>query len=124
MQTTKSLACVTDNNNDNLLSHEKNIFSWHTCWGHLGFQHYQWLGRNSIIGNLGINFGSITVNPLPCAAFQIGKQDCTTKGNSRNENHNGGYIKANQIKPVNVIFSDQYESRLKGLYFTAKDHSL
>ena len=66
MKTSKLLMCVTDNdnnNNNNVSSHGRNIFSWHTRRGNFGFYHFQWLDRTGIIGNLGIKFGSITVNP-------------------------------------------------------------
>ena len=95
MKTANSLACITDNNNVNLLSHENNIFSWHTRWVNLGFQHYKWLVWTSIIGNLGIQFGSTTANPPPCAAYQLGKQERAPKGNSCTDNHDGGSIKVN-----------------------------
>ena len=47
MKTAKSLALsgLTDNSNQNLTSHQQQLFTWHTRWGHLGFQHAQWIGR-------------------------------------------------------------------------------
>ena len=124
MKTAKSLACVTDNKNDNFSSHENNLFSWNTRWGNLGLKNFQWLGRTGIIGKISIKFRSTTVNPHPCAACQLGKQEHTPRGDSCTENHNGGSIKVNQLDPGDLIFSDQYESRLKGRHFTARGHSL
>ena len=45
METAKSLASITSSTNVNLTSHQKHLYSWHTRWGHLGFQHCQWIGR-------------------------------------------------------------------------------
>ena len=111
MNTEKSLACII-------------IFSWHTRRGHLGFQQFQWIDRTGVIGNLGIKFGSTTVNPPPWDACHLGKQERTPKGNYCTENHDEGSIKVNQIKPGNLIFSDQYESHLEVLHFAARVHSL
>ena len=40
MKTAKSLALygLTDDSNQNLMSQQKRLFTWHTRWGHLGFQ--------------------------------------------------------------------------------------
>ena len=70
-------------------------------------------------GNLGIRFSSTNVNPPNCAAFEIGKQERTPKGNSRTDNHDGGSIKVNHLKPGDLIFSYQYDSRLEGRHFNA-----
>ena len=107
--------------NDNLLSHEE---SWHTLWGNLGFQHCQWLGRTYINGNLSIKVGSTTVNPPPCAAFQLGKNELTTKGSSWTDNQHGWSIKFNQLEPGDLIFFDQYKSRFEDCHFTTQGHSL
>ena len=87
MKTINSLDCATDNNKDNFLSHKNNLFSWHTHWGYLGIQHCQWLGRTVFIGNIGIKFGSTTINPPPCAACRLGKKECTTRGKYCTDNH-------------------------------------
>ena len=110
--------------NDNLLSHEKNIFSWNTLLGHLEFQHCQWIGRTSIIGNIGIKFCYTTINPPPCSDFKPGKQERTPRGNYCIEKNNVGSIKVSKLKPGDLILFDQYESRLEGHHLTARGHYL
>ena len=124
MKTAQSLAAITSSSNSNLTSHQKHLYSWHTRWGHLGFQHCQWLGRTGIIGTVGLKFGSATVIPPPCAACQLGKQERTPKGSSHSDNRDGGSLKVNKLEPGDLVFSDQYESRLEGRHFSARGHSL
>ena len=122
--TTKSLACVTDNNNGNLLSHENNLFSWRTLWEYLGFQIYQRLGRTGITSNIGIKLRSTTINPQSRAACKLGKQERTPRRKSLTDNHNGRSIKFNNLNPGDPIFFEQYKSCLEGHNFNSQGHSL
>ena len=90
----------------------------------MGFQNCQYLERASTIGNIGIKFGSVSFTPPPCAAFRFGKQERTTKGKYITDNHDSGSLKVDKIDPRDIVFSDQYESCLEGLHFTARGHSL
>ena len=80
-KTAKSLALsgLTDDSNQNLTSHQKPIFTWHTQWGHLGFQHAQWIGRCGLLVHMGVKMGLTTVQPPKRAACQLGKQQRTPK---------------------------------------------
>jgi hypothetical protein len=60
MNTAKSLASITSDSNINLTSSQYTLYGWHTRWGHLGFQHCQWLGRTGIVGTSGVKMGSTT----------------------------------------------------------------
>ncbi len=124
MKTAHSLAGVTSSSNTNLTSHQKHLYGWHTRWGHLGFQHCQWLGRTGIVGPAGIKMGSTTVEPPKCDSCQLGKQERTPKGPIKTVTTPDGFLKLNKLEPGDLVFSDQYESRLEGRNFTARGHSL
>jgi hypothetical protein len=124
MKTAQSLSAITSSSNSNLTSHQKHLYSWHTRWGHLGFQHCQWLGRTGIVGPGGIKMGSTTVTPPKCDSCQLGKQERTSKAGTKTISTPDGYLKLNKLEPGDLVFSDQYESRLEGRQFTARGHSL
>jgi hypothetical protein len=120
----KLLSSVTSALNENLTSHQKHLFSWHTRWGHLGFFHCQWLGRTGLVGAAGIKMGSTTGEPPKCDSCQFGKQECTPKAGTKSVTKEDGFTKLNKLEPGDLVFSDQYESRLEGRQFTARGHSL
>jgi hypothetical protein len=124
MKTAQSLVSITSDSNDNLTSHQKNLFGWHTRWGHLGFQHCQWLGRTGLISSVGIKMGSATVESPQCASCQLGKQERTAKAGTKTVAKEDGFLKMNKLEPGDLVFSDQYESRLEGRQFTSRGHSL
>ena len=126
MKTAKSLALegLTDSGNNNLTSLQKLLLLWHTKWGHLTFQRTQWLGRCGIVGPLGVNMGSTKVIPPKCGSCQLGKQERTPKKGSKTIQPPGGILKADKLDPGDLVFSDQYESRLEGRQFSARGNSL
>ena len=85
MKTAKSLALsvLADDSNQNLTSHHKRLFTWHTRWGHLGVQHAQCIGHCGLLGPMVIKMGLTTVQPPKCAACQLGKQQQTPKNGSK-----------------------------------------
>ena len=124
MKTAHSLAGVTSSSNANLTSHQKHLHGWHTRWGHLGFQHCQWLGRTGIVGPVGIKMGSATVEPPKCDSCQLGKQERTPKSPIKTVTTPDGFLKLNKLEPGDLVFSDQHASRLEGRNFTARGQSL
>jgi hypothetical protein len=126
LQTAQALALegITEQSNDNLTSLQKRLFLWHTKWGHLGWQHTQWLGRCGLLGHLGIKMGSTTVLPPKCAACQLGKQERTPKEGATTIKDPGGVLSMNKLAPGDLIFSDQYESPLLGRQFSARGNDV
>jgi hypothetical protein len=112
LATAQSLALegITEHTPSNLTSLQQRLFLWHTKWGHLGWQHTQWLGRCGILGQLGVKMGSTTVHAPKCAACQLGKQERTPKDGSTLVKGPDGVLKMNQLEPGDLVFSDQYES--------------
>jgi hypothetical protein len=108
----------------NLTSLQQRLFSWHAKWGHLGFQHTQWLGRCGLLGPLGLKMGSTTVQAPKCAACQLGKQGRTPRAGSTLTTEPSGILKLNQLEPGDLVFSDQYESPLLGRQFSARGNDL
>ena len=114
MKTAKSLASIiSSDSNDNLTSNQKSVFHWHTRWGHLGFQHCQWLGRTGLLGSTGIKMGSTTVVPPKCASCQLGKQERTPRTGTESVTKQDGFLKLNKLEPGDLVFSDQDDSRLE-----------
>jgi hypothetical protein len=113
LATAKSLALegVSEESKSNLTSLQQHLFRWHTKWGHLGWQHTQWLGRCGLVGRIGIKMGSTTVLPPKCAACQLGKQQQTSKFQERRhsceeprrrspENEQAGAWRPGLLRPV------------------------
>jgi hypothetical protein len=126
LATAQSLALegISDQTTSNLTSLQQRLFLWHTKWGHLGWQHTQWLGRCGLVGSLGIKMGSTTVQPPKCAACQLGKQERTPKGGTTLVKAPEGVLKLNKLAPGDLVFSDQYESPLLGRQFSARGNDL
>ena len=68
--------------------------------------------------------GSTTVDPPKCESCQLGKQERTPKGGTTTITTPAGSLKLNKLEPGDLVFSDQYESRLEGRQFTARGHTL
>jgi hypothetical protein len=117
--TAQSLALegLTKPSTTNLTALQQHLFKWHTKWGHLGWQHTQWLGRCGLIGLLGLKMGFTTVLPPKCIACQLGKQARTPKKGSTLTEAPDGVLKMNKLEPGDLIFLDQYESPLLGRQF-------
>ena len=112
-----ALVCVTDERNPNLTTLQKKLLQWHFRLGHLSFQNLQWIGRSGWLGPLGEKFGVTTVHPPKCAACQLGKQERTPKQGSTSSRTREGALKTNKLEPGQLVFSDQYESRVPGKVF-------
>jgi hypothetical protein len=87
--------------------------------GHLGFQHLQWCGHEGFFGKPGIGFGRSSVSPPKCASCQYGRQQhCTAAGSTKHADpEHAGILKRDKLQPGDLVFSDQYESRVKGHAF-------
>ena len=121
METAESLltTCVTDEYNQNLTQLQKALLQWHWKLGHVGFQRLQWIGRQGWLGKIGERFGVSSTQPPKCAACQFGKQERNPKAGStiKPDQTREGVLKAEQLKPGELIFSDQYVSSLPGRVF-------
>ena len=68
--------------------------------------------------------GSTTVVPPKCESCQLGKEERAPKAGTKSITKQNGNLKSNKLEPGDLVFSDQYESRLKGRQFTSCGHSL
>jgi hypothetical protein len=119
LETAHSLAtiCVTDEKNQNLTTLQKVLLQWHFKLGHVGFQTLQWIGRQGWLGPIGEKMGSSSVHSPKCASCQYGKQERTPISGTSVQKHRQGITKAGMLEPGDLIFSDQYESRIGGKIF-------
>ena len=116
--------CVTSNDNENLSYLQKLLLQWHYKLGHLSFQHTQWIARRGLLGKLCSFIGSTTVLPPICASCQFGGQARTPKKGSTSSSSNKGILKKDKLYPGDLVFTDQYESRVEGRHFNARGASL
>jgi hypothetical protein len=122
ISTAESLAmtgCVTNEVNQNLTYLGKLLLQWHFKLGHVGFSTVKWIGRQGILGKLGEKMGQDQVKIPKCAACQFGKQERNPKAGSTQIKDKSveGSLKRNKLEPGELVFSDQYESRLPGRVF-------
>ena len=116
--------CVTSNDNENLSYLQKLLLQWHYKLGHLSFQHTQWIAQRGLLGKLCSFIGSTTVLPPICASCQFGGQARTPKKGSTSSSSNKGILKKDKLYPGDLVFTDQYESRVEGRHFNAQGASL
>ncbi len=117
---TLALASVTDESNQNLTRLQKTLLQWHFRLGHMGFQWLQWIGRQGILGHIGEQIGKTSVCPPKCASCQYGKQERNPKPGATQKRDQRGILKKDKLEPGDLIFSDQYESRVQGRVFNAR----
>ena len=111
---------VDSPSNTNLSASQKILLRFHCRLGHLGFGHLQWFLRQGIFGAIGVQCGSKDVTPPKCEACQMGgQQKRPIHGNVHTQNKTAG-LKAEQLKPGQRIFSDQYVSSLPGRNFNGR----
>eukprot|EP00957_Ditylum_brightwellii_P009520 718618-Ditylum_brightwellii.AAC.1 len=88
---------------------------WHQQFGHIGFQHVQWLDRS---GKLPIkNLQAVGACQFPiCASCQFGKQKKTSTKDSRTEHKPDKEIeiKKGNLFPGKHISTDHYQSSVPG----------
>ena len=125
-QTAESLAMVgvLDDSNGNLTPVQKVMYLWHTKWGHLGWQHVKWLGGTGSFGVSGYQMSTSDTSIIKCASCLLGKQERSSKGGSTVSTQRSGILKQDELKPGDLVFSDQYESPLLGRHFSAKGNDL
>ncbi len=113
-------SCVTEEVNQNLTTLQKLMLQWHFKLGHVGFQRLQWIARQGWLGKLAEKFGVSSVTPPKCAACQFGRQQRTTTAGSKTTKEGQGALSKNKLQPGDLVFSDQYESRVPGRVFNAR----
>jgi hypothetical protein len=69
------------------------------------------------LGQLGEKMGSTSVHCPKCASCQYGKQERTSISGTSVSKQREGITKAEKLEPGDLIFSDQYESRIGGKIF-------
>jgi hypothetical protein len=67
--------------------------------------------------------GKTTVLPPKCASCQFGKQQRNPKDGSTSHKHSEGVLKQDKLEPGDLVFTDQFESRLPGRVFNARGAS-
>lgn len=114
--------CVTEESNQNLTAAQKLLLRWHFRLGHIGFATVQWLGRQGLLGPHGEKMGAASLDAPKCAACQFGKQGRTPIPTHHSTKDEPGSLTKEKLEPGQLIFSDQYESRLPGRAFTSKGY--
>ena len=117
---TLAMSCVSDELNQNLTHLQKLLLQWHFRLGHIGFQWLQWVARQGFLGPQAERAGTRKVDAPKCAACQFGKQQRNPKPGSRTIRDVRGALKQNKVRPGQLVFSDQFESRLPGRVFNAR----
>ena len=112
--------CVSDESNQNLTSAQKLLLRWHFRLGHIGFAAVQWLGRKGYLGMHGETMGAAKLEAPKCAACLYGKQGRTPTPTHHSTKDSVGSLSKEKLSPGELVFSDQYESRLPGRAFTSK----
>ena len=112
--------CITNETNQNLTMQQKNLLRWHFRLGHIGFAAVQWLGRSGLLGIKGETMGRANLQAPRCAACQFGKQGKTPTPTKHATHEDTGSLSKEKLEPGQLIFMDQYESRLPGRAFTSQ----
>lgn len=123
MSTAHSLfsGSLFDPDNGNLSSNQQRLLDWHCRWGHVNMSLCQWLGRTGILGRVGVDMGKTSVIAPHCTACHLAKQSRTpTAGTTTRPNHESGTLSKDQLAPGDLIYTDQYESRLEGHIFNPR----
>ena len=112
--------CVTEETNQNLTFAQKLLLRFHFRLGHIAFAHVQWLGRQGILGSLGERMGAATLQAPKCAACLYGKQSRTSASSKHTKNDDPGALSRDKLEPGQLVYVDQYESRVEGRAFTTR----
>ena len=125
--TLQALTSVLHSTNHNLSALQKVWLRWHIRLGHIGFSHVQKLGLGGFLDRLGLGLqrNKVCTHPL-CAACQYGKQTRTPDGTTTTTKvpSKVGGLKKEMLKPGDLIFCDQLESRVPGrlLHTAGREH--
>ena len=111
---------VDDETNQNLTNAQKTLLRWHFRLGHIGFAAVQWLGRQGFLGVHGEKMAAANLQAPKCAACQFGKQGKTPTPSKHGNNDAPGGLLKEKLVPGQLIFMDQYQSKLPGRAFTSK----
>ena len=109
---------------DNMTAVQQLLHQWHCKLGHLGFKRVQWLGRCGFLGKFGHKFGKSTIIPPKCEACITGGQERTSIQGTTVTQTRKGILKADKLKPGDLVFSDQRVSSLEGQNFNARGQTL
>lgn len=106
--------------NVNLSNLQKMLLKWHCRLGHTGMQLVQWIGRSGILGKFGQEWGSTKVAPPKCEVCCMGKQQRTPLEGHKDTRINEGALVKDQLKPGDLLFTDQCVSSLTGKFHNGK----
>ncbi len=115
---------VLSQNNTNLNYLQKLLLKWHYRLGNLGFQHVQYLARNGWLGSKGEKFGRTSVKCPKWSSCQFGKQERNPKAGHPQKRTKPGVLKQDKLSPGDLVFSDQYVSRVPGKVFGGRGASI
>ena len=92
-------SCVTEEVNQNLTVHQKNLLQLHFRLGHLAMQSIKWLARNGILGR--VTNGLLNAGEPMCATCQYAKQTRTPTGTTQTRVRPGqeGGLKQDCLEP-------------------------
>ena len=123
----KSMAATTtDSMNQNLSPLQKLWTRLHYKLGHLGFKHARWLGVNGALGPQAqrLRDSELDDSVLKCGPCCFGKQAKRPTGSkkvTRNPDKIGA-LSQDKLKPGQLVFMDQLESRVRGRQMHTAGH--
>ncbi len=107
-------AFVEDDENKNLSLSQKLWYKFHCRLGHRGFKQVQFIARRGWLGARAKTMLSHTIDTPHCAACIMGKQGRTPSGNTNTKDNKEGVLSKNVVVPGQIVYSDQFSTRLKG----------
>ena len=130
-ETSDILLSVTEAENQNLTSTQKQLLSWHQRLGHIGFQwiqtllrERQWFGESidefdkvdsHRTSFLPFTDPKIANCPAPlCAACKLSRMTVRPRKSSTTNNDKFMALKDQDLKPGDTVSLDQYQSAIKG----------
>jgi len=117
LDSAKALAlkgCITEETNQNLTAAAKLLLRLHFKLGHLGFATVQWVARQGWLGTKAERMGRSTIPTPKCASCLLGKQSKAPNPAKTVMAKNPGALSVNQLAPGQLIYSDQYVTRVQG----------
>ena len=114
------LGGVTAEKNQNLTFLMKLLLQWYIRLGCINFLVVKWIRRQGWLGKMCETMGKHSVRIPKCAACQYGKQERNTKEGSKQVKfeEREGILKKNKLEPGDLVFTDQFESRIPGMVFS------
>ncbi len=115
---------VTKDSNSNLSIAQKELLKWHFCINHLGFQHVQWLIRQSRIqvpGNLKSAIANCEIPKCAACLYAKASKTSTNTGTNKPKLDKEMELKKDDLNPGQRVSADHYQSAIPGRLYTSRE---